>query len=304
MEVKIEKLIKNIEKAIKGKREVIELSLVPLLSGGHLLFMDIPGVGKSTLAEAIARSIDLKFSRIQFTSDLLPSDIIGVNIFNRNSNNFEFRNGPIFSNIVLADEINRASPKTQSALLEAMSERTVSVDNFTYKLPHIFMVIATENPIEFAGTYPLPESELDRFMLSLRMGYPPEDIEKDLMKAGVTHGAKTIESVLTHTDIDQLIEASNKIYAEESVVDYMMNIVQKTRESRFLSFGVSTRGSIEFLKAVKSYAFIKGRTFVIPEDVKIIAPFVLSHRVIAKDRNIKFKEDIIGEIIQNIKAPV
>ncbi len=299
------RIIKNVETVIRGKRDVIEIALTPLLSGGHLIFQDVPGVGKSTLSEAIARSIDATFSRIQFTSDLLPADIIGITIFNKVTNQFEFKKGPIFANIVLADEINRASPKTQSSLLEAMNEGTVTVDGVTYDLPAPFMVIATENPLEFAGTYPLPESELDRFMISLNMGYPPKHIEKEVIKEKSLHNdVKKLESVATIEEIEMLKKEAAKVYVEDSIIDYIMSIIQKTRESDLIEIGVSTRGGIDLLKAVKSYAFIKGRDFVIPDDVKSIAPFALSHRIVTKSDDKKFAKEIILQTLKEVPVPI
>jgi len=299
------KIIRNVEMVIKGKRDVIEIALAPLLSNGHLIFQDIPGVGKSTLSEAISRSIDATFSRIQFTSDLLPSDIIGITIFNKVKNQFEFKKGAIFANIVLADEINRASPKTQSALLEAMNEGTVTVDGITYELPRLFMIIATENPVEFAGTYPLPESELDRFMISLNMGYPPARIEKEIIKEkSMGDAIKKLGSVVSIYDIEKLKRGVTKVYVEDSIVNYIMSIVQKTRESDLIEIGVSTRGVIDFLKVVKGYAFIRGRDFVIPDDVKSIAPFALSHRVIVKSGDKKFAKEIILQTLKEVPVPI
>ena len=301
---KIKDIIENIEKAIRGKKHIVELSLVPLISEGHLLLQDVPGVGKSTLAEAIARSIGGTFKRIQFTSDLLPSDVLGVNIFNRAKNTFEFKKGPIFANIVLADEINRASPKTQSALLEAMSEKNVTIDGITYKLPIPFLVIATENPLEFAGTYPLPESELDRFMMSLSIGYPDETTEKEIMLKGEKREVENIKPVADINDVLYLTKLTKEVFVDQSILNYMIKIVKKTRENEFIKIGISTRGSIEFVNAVKGYAIIKGRNYVIPDDVKYIAPFVLSHRIVAKDGNREFKKEIVLEIINEIEVPL
>lgn len=300
----IEKIISNVEKVIKGKTDIIEFSLIPLFAGGHLLFQDIPGVGKTTLAEAIARSIGGKFSRIQFTADLLPSDITGITIYHKESGKFEFKRGPLFANVILSDEINRASPKTQSALLEAMSEQTITIDNYTYPLPEIFFVIATENPYEFAGTYPLPESELDRFMISLKMGYPPHEIEKEIISEGRTNKSRELSAAISKEDLLSIKNNLNNIYTEASIVDYIMSIVQKTRNSKFISTGVSIRGAIEFVKAVKSFAIIKGRDFVIPEDVKQVAPVALLHRIIFKERETKFKEDILSELIKETQVPI
>ncbi len=304
MNKKIKKIVNNVETVIKGKRDVIIMSLIPLITESHLIFQDIPGVGKSTLAEAIARSIDGIFRRIQFTADMLPSDITGITIFKRKSEEFEFKKGPIFANIILADEINRASPKTQSALLEAMNERTVTIDGVTYKLPKPFFVIATENPIEFSGTYPLPENELDRFMMSLTMGYPPEDIEKDIIKESEQKKASELEPVLTRKEILEIISTVKSIYTEDSIIDYIMRIVRETRNNRFIRIGVSIRGSIDFVRAAKGYAYISERNFVVPDDVKTVAPAVLSHRIVLKETERRFAKEIIHQILQNVQVPL
>ena len=300
----IKKIIDNIERVIRGKRDVIALSLVPLFAEGHLIFQDVPGVGKSTLAEAIARSIGGIYHRIQFTSDLLPSDVIGTNVFDRVSNEFKFRKGPIFSNIVLADEINRASPKTQSALLEAMNESTVTADGITYELPGPFFVIATENPVEFAGTYPLPESELDRFMMSLSIGYPDESVEREIVLKGKKHETKNLFPVSSTKDVLLVIEKAKAVFIEESVLNYAMSIVKSTRKNKFIKIGVSVRGSMEFIKAVKAFALIKGRDYVVPDDVKIIASFALPHRIILKESEKNFDKEIIKQILEEISVPL
>ncbi|MGB9694927.1 MAG: AAA family ATPase [Caldisericaceae bacterium] len=300
----IEKIIANVERVIKGKREVIELSLIPLISGGHLIFIDVPGVGKTTLASALANSIEAKFTRIQFTADLLPSDIVGVSIYKKETGSFEFKKGPVFANIVLADEINRASPKTQSALLEAMSEKTVTVDDFTYNLDNVFLVIATENPSEFSGVYPLPESELDRFMLSIRMGYPSIDVEKQIIREGITDASRLVKPVASLNDILLLRDKAQSIYVEDTVLDYVMKILHETRRSRYIQIGVSTRGGIEFLKAIKCYALIRGRDFVTPDDVKLIATYAIPHRVVLKNSESRFADEIIADILNETKAPV
>ena len=300
----IKKIIDNIERVIRGKRDVIELSLVPLFAEGHLIFQDVPGVGKSTLAEAIARSIGGIYRRIQFTSDLLPSDVIGTNVFDRVSNEFKFRKGPIFSNIVLADEINRASPKTQSALLEAMNEATVTADGITYELPRPFFVIATENPAEFAGTYLLPESELDRFMMSLSIGYPDESVEREIVLKGKKHEAKNLSPVSSTTDVLLIIEKAKTVFIEESVLNYAMSIVKSTRNNKFIKIGISVRGSMEFIKAVKVFALIKGRDYVVPDDVKTIASFALPHRIILKESEKNFDKEIIKQILEETSVPL
>lgn len=301
---RIEKILNNVKKVIKGKDEIIILSLVPLVAEGHLIYIDIPGVGKTTLGESIARSINLKYSRIQFTADLLPTDILGFTVFNREKNTFEFKKGPIFANIVIADEINRAPPKTQSAMLQAMSERSITVDSITYNLDLPFMVIATENPQEFAGTYPLPESELDRFLMSLEIGYPDENSEIEILREDKRFEIKNIESVLESFEILQLIEEAKNVIVEESVLRYLYEIVNKTRSSKFIKLGLSTRGALDYIRASKGLAKIRGRNFVIPEDVKTLAKPVIKHRLIFKEKETKFKEDIIDEIINETKVPI
>ena len=304
LDKRIKKVVDNVEKVIFGKRDTILLSLTPLIAEGHLIYVDIPGVGKTTLAESIARSIDVLTSRIQFTADLLPTDITGVTVYNKETNTFEFRKGPIFANIVIGDEINRAPPKTQSALLEGMSERTVSVDNKRYELPNPFMVIATENPVEFAGTYPLPESELDRFMISLEVGYPESNYELEILQKGKKLEAKDLNPVLTINELNEIIEEAKNVLIEESVLNYLYEIVKKTRTSKYIRLGLSTRGVIDFVKAVKAFAKISGRNFVIPEDVKKLAKPVLKHRLIFKEYEEKLKDEIIETIIYETQVPI
>jgi len=304
LDKRIKKVVDNVEKVIFGKRDTILLSLTPLIAEGHLIYVDIPGVGKTTLAESIARSIDVLTSRIQFTADLLPTDITGVTVYNKETNTFEFRKGPIFANIVIGDEINRAPPKTQSALLEGMSERTVSVDNKRYELPNPFMVIATENPVEFAGTYPLPESELDRFMISLEVGYPESNYELEILQKGKKLEAKDLNPVLTINELNEIIEEAKNVLIEESVLNYLYEIVKKTRTSKYIRLGLSTRGAIDFVKAVKAFAKISGRNFVIPEDVKKLAKPVLKHRLIFKEYEEKLKDEIIETIIYETQVPI
>lgn len=304
LDKRIKKVVDNVEKVIFGKRETILLSLTPLIAEGHLIYVDIPGVGKTTLAESIARSIDVLTSRIQFTADLLPTDITGVTVYNKETNTFEFRKGPIFANIVIGDEINRAPPKTQSALLEGMSERTVSVDNKRYELPNPFMVIATENPVEFAGTYPLPESELDRFMISLEVGYPESSYELEILQKGKKLEAKDLNPVLTINELKEIIEEAKNVLIEESVLNYLYEIVKKTRTSKYIRLGLSTRGAIDFVKAVKAFAKISGRNFVIPEDVKKLAKPVIKHRLIFKEYEEKLKDEIIETIIYETQVPI
>lgn len=301
----------NISQVIKGKPLVIEMTVVALLARGHLLLEDVPGVGKTTLAHSLARSLDCSFKRIQFTSDLLPSDIVGVSIFNRQKQAFEFMPGPIFANIVLADEINRTTPKTQSSLLEAMSEAQISVDNQTYPLSQPFMVIATQNPSEYHGTFPLPESQLDRFLMRLRIGYPtPEEERKVLDRAPSLHPAEGLDPVLTAQDVLDLQAEVDKVFVDESLTEYLLSIVQATRQSELLSLGVSTRGALALSRTAKALALVRGRTYCLPDDIKELAPTVLSHRIMvarsqgARQRSFEQAERIIQDLVESIPVPV
>lgn len=301
----------NIARVIKGKSHVIEMAVVCLLARGHLLLEDVPGVGKTTLAHSLARSLDCSFKRIQFTSDLLPSDIVGVSIFNRQQQAFEFVPGPIFANIVLADEINRTSPKTQSSLLEAMSEAQISVDNQTHPLKQPFMVIATQNPAEYHGTFPLPESQLDRFLMRLRIGYPSvEEERKVLDRPYALHPADILAPVLSAQDVLELQRRIEQVHVDDSVSEYLLAIVQATRQSELLSLGVSTRGALALSNAAKALALVRGREFCLPDDVKELAPIVLSHRVMLsraqgmRIQSFEQAERIILDIVDTIPVPV
>ncbi|MFZ3072797.1 MAG: MoxR family ATPase [Thermodesulfobacteriota bacterium] len=306
---KIAAVKKNLESIIRGKDEVIELSIAALLSKGHLLIEDVPGVGKTTLAFALAKTIDATFRRIQFTSDLMPSDVIGVTVYNEVTRTFEFRHGPIFANIVLADEINRATPKTQSALLEAMNEKQVSVENFTYLLPEPFMLLATQNPVEYSGTFPLPESQLDRFAVSLRMGYPDEETEKSLV--GLSPEAllpSRLTPVLSTTEVTLLQNEAEKVRLDETIVAYIVRLVRETRIRSDVRLGVSTRGAMSFCKVAKAIALINKRTYCIPDDVKKAAVPSLSHRIIPMGRETDpdmaaSGSLIVKEILGSVPAP-
>jgi MoxR-like ATPase len=278
-------LQENVEKVIRGKSEVVQFCIAALLAKGHILLEDVPGVGKTTLAHALARSLSLSFQRIQFTSDLLPADIVGVTIYNQNAQEFEFVSGPIFTNVLLADEINRATPKTQSALLEAMSEGMITVEKRRLPLPDPFLVIATQNPVEHVGTYPLPESQLDRFLMKLTIGYPNTTDEKKLLRAGGAQDAlEHLDSVVEEQEVRDLQDAVAGVHMSESLVDYLMAVVNTTRTHAEVALGVSTRGALTYFKTCQALAMVNGRDFVIPEDVKRLAGPVLSHRIMLKDR--------------------
>ena len=299
-------LQERIESVIRGKSSAVKMALVTLLGRGHLLIEDIPGVGKTTLAFTIAKATNCSFQRIQFTSDLLPTDIIGVNIYNPDSREFEFRPGPVFTNIVLADEINRTNPKTQSALLEAMNERRVSVEKKTLTLPEPFMVIATQNPIEYHGTFPLPESQLDRFMMHIKLGYPTLEYEKRVVLDQSSFDAiESMPPVISAEEIVGMQKAVDCVKIDDSLVGYLMSIVAETRRNEKIRLGVSPRGAQFLLKVAKAAAYYEGRDYVISGDIKELAPFVLGHRIILKTRTyITDAEKVIGEILETIPVPV
>lgn len=283
LEVAVERLQAiedNVCQVLRGKRDVVRLTVVALAARGHVLIEDVPGVGKTTLAQSLARSLSLSFQRVQFTSDLLPSDILGVSVYRRSKEAFEFVPGPIFANVVVADEINRATPKTQSALLEAMAEGTVSVDRQRYNLPQPFLVLATQNPLEHQGTFPLPESQLDRFMMSLEIGYPEASEEASLLlSGGVEDSLETLEPVIDAQELTRLQEIVRRVHVEPKVAAYMVEIAQATRQIAQLSLGVSTRGAQSLYRAAQAAALLEGREFVVPDDVLRLAPAVISHRV-------------------------
>lgn len=292
---------------LKGKVRAVRLSMIALLSGGHILLEDIPGLGKTTLALALARGLGLSFGRVQCTSDLLPTDITGLSIFNREEGKFTFVPGPIFNNVVLVDEINRAMPKTQSALLEAMEERRVTVEGTTHPLPSPFLVIATQNPVEQVGTYPLPESQLDRFMVRTGIGYPPEAIEKAIIKGGSIRDG--IQGLLPLVTSDDILEAQRtvkeKIHLSDRVVDYIHAIVAATRSHRAISSGISTRGAIGMAETAKAHAYLEGRDYVIPEDVKAIAAPVGAHRLILTIDNENLdKGELLNAVLKNVAVPL
>jgi MoxR-like ATPase len=306
---RIRRLEANVARALVGKPEAVRLAVIGLLGRGHLLIEDVPGVGKTTLAQALARSLGASFQRIQFTSDLLPSDILGVSVYDLKRDEFVFKPGPLFANVVLADEINRATPKTQSSLLEAMNEFQVSLDHHTYALPRPFMVLATQNPLEYQGTHPLPESQLDRFLLKIRIGYPGRDDEKEILRGAGVGALEQLAAVLTADQVAQLQRATEKVRVEESLLDYMMAIVEATRRSPLLALGVSPRGSLALLRAAQGHALVDGREYVLPDDVKRVAGPALAHRVLLRARlegpagGELGAEAVIGSLMAEIPVP-
>jgi len=296
--------------AIRGKPEILRLSLVSLLSKGHLLIEDVPGVGKTTLAHAIARSVQCEFHRLQFTSDMLPSDVIGVTIYNAHSEAFEFKPGPIFTNFLLADEINRATPKTQSALLEAMNDSQVTIDGRSLPLPDPFMVVATQNPVEHHGTYPLPESQLDRFLMRLRIGYPDRQSEREILRTAQRPADTHVPIVLSAEDVTRAQEQVQQIRVDDALVDYMLAVVDKTRVSESLALGVSPRGAQALYRASQALALLEGRDYVLPDDVKRLVVPVFAHRVIINTRAVltqrsaELSERILQDILTLVDVPL
>lgn len=302
------KILKNLKKVIVGKDEVLENVLIALLARGHLLIEDVPGVGKTTLVKALAKSMDLSYKRVQFTPDLMPSDIIGVNIYDKNTGTFSFKKGPIFNQIFLADEINRTSPKTQSSLLQAMEEGEISTEENHYILEKPFMVLATQNPLEYQGTFPLPEAQLDRFLMRLSLGYPEKNSEIEILKNyNSIKNLNLIEPVVTQEDILEMQLVVDGLKIHDDIIDYIVNISNTTRVYEDLRLGASPRASIDLLKAVKAKAFLAGRDYVIPDDVKIMTLPVLGHRLIlSPEARIESKniEDIIKGILNRVFVPV
>ncbi len=271
----------NVEKVIHGKSETVRLAVTCLVAGGHLLIEDVPGVGKTALAKSLARSVHGEFGRVQFTPDLLPSDVLGTSVWNQSAGAFEFRHGPVFSNLLLADEVNRASPKTQSALLEAMAEKHVTIDGATYQLPNPFMVIATQNPLEHQGTYPLPESQLDRFLMQLSVGYPDRNAELSLLlDPNQSESLARLEPVATTHDVAMMNRASTSVHASDALADYLVSLAGNSRRSAAFDLGISPRALLGLLGAAKVHAAASGRTYVTPDDVKYLARPVLAHRVV------------------------
>ncbi|NLK42848.1 MAG: MoxR family ATPase [Tissierellia bacterium] len=300
-----EKIVENVSKVIVGKEREIELITISFLSGGHVLLEDIPGMGKTMLIKAFSKTLNLPFNRIQFTPDLLPSDITGINFYNQKSGDFQFREGPLFSNIVLTDEINRATPRTQSALLEAMEEKQITADGVTRKLNMPFMVLATQNPVESYGTFPLPEAQLDRFFMRIKLGYPTKEEEKLIIRKNIKNPLDNIEPVVDKEELDYVLSNISKVTIEEDVMDYLVNIVNETRNKDNIQLGVSPRGSIALFKACQAYAAINGRDYIIPEDIKFMAPYVLNHRIIASGiSNIEDSIELIKELVELVEVPL
>jgi MoxR-like ATPase len=303
-----ERVIINLQRVIHAPDETLQFSFLCLLAEGHLIIEDFPGVGKTSLAKALARSIDCAFSRLQFTPDLLPSDVTGVNVFNQRSNEFEFRPGPVFANILLVDEINRASPKTQAALLECMQERQVTVDGVSYQLPPPFMVMATQNPIEYEGTYPLPEAELDRFTMRIAIGYPPLADEAKMLSVQATdQPLDRLECVASAEELMEAIDDARRVFVEESINRYVVTLLRQTRSDSRLYLGASPRAGIALMRVAKARAIVSGRDYVEPDDVKAVAPTVLAHRLIlapeARSSGLD-AEDLVRSVLERTPVPV
>jgi MoxR-like ATPase len=307
----VSQLQRSIARAIYGKEEAIQLALITLLARGHLLIEDVPGVGKTTLAQALAKSFHCTFQRIQFTSDLLPSDVLGVSVYNPESREFEFRSGPIFANVVLADEINRTTPRTQSALLEAMNEAQVTVDGKTLQLPHPFLVIATQNPVEHHGTYPLPESQLDRFLMRIKMGYPSHETEREILRKHIHDDSiAALEPIADVGDVLEMQEAVARVKVDASLHDYALEIVNRTRKTEQLALGVSPRGTLMLQRAAQARAFLDARDYCLPDDFKQLAVAVFSHRVVDSSRHASLQrksettESVLREIVDSVRVPL
>jgi MoxR-like ATPase len=308
---RIDALRSAVGRVIKGKDEAVRLTVVTLLAGGHLLVEDVPGVGKTTLAQALSRALDCTFQRIQFTSDLLPSDVIGLSVYDERKGSFEFRPGPIFANVVLADEINRTTPKTQSALLEAMAEGHVTVEGVTHPLAAPFMVAATQNPVEHHGTYPLPESQVDRFMLRLRVGYPSADTEREILRDRERGDPLAdLRPVMTGREVAELQRTVTRVRVDDSLVDYLMRVVAATRDSAMLDLGVSPRGSLALFRAAQALALTEGRDFCVPDDIKRLVIPVFAHRLVVNSRfsssfhrRSEEAEGALSEIMKTVSVP-
>jgi MoxR-like ATPase len=307
----VSQLQRSIARAIYGKEEAIQLALITLFARGHLLIEDVPGVGKTTLAQALAKSFHCSFQRVQFTSDLLPSDVLGVSVYQPDTRDFEFRPGPLFANIVLADEINRTTPRTQSALLEAMNEAQITVDGKTHPLPQPFLVIATQNPVEHHGTYPLPESQLDRFLMRIKMGYPSHETEREILRRrAFDNPIETLEPVADVSEVLAMQEAVTHVKVDASLHDYALEIVNRTRNSDQLALGVSPRGTLMLQRAAQARAFLEGRDYCVPDDFKQLAVSVFAHRVVASARHASLQkksettEAALREIVDSVRVPL
>ncbi|MCB5952454.1 MoxR family ATPase [Enterococcus sp. BWT-B8] len=304
---KITSLIDEMEKVILGKRDVLQLTVTAFLAGGHVLFEDIPGVGKTLMVKTLAKAIHGKFSRIQFTPDLLPSDILGISVYNTVSQTFEFHPGPIFTTVLLADEINRTTPRTQAALLEAMSENHVTIDNHTYTLDKHFFVLATQNPVEYEGTYPLPEAQLDRFLFRLQIGYPEFDDELELLMNQQQNKLALVRQVLKFEEIAELKQLAEEVYVDPQVARYALQLVQATRNHDGIILGISPRTAVSFLKAARAFALTEGRSYVIPDDLQRILPAAFGHRLLLKGGYTASDEkiqQILEQIIRRVPVPV
>lgn len=302
-----EKLVENVERVIFGKREAVELTVIGLLCQGHLLIEDVPGVGKTMLARSLARSIGCRFSRIQFTPDMLPSDVTGVSVFNQKTREFEFRPGPIMAQIVLADEINRATPKTQAALLEAMEERQVTVDGVTHLLAEPFLILATQNPIEYEGTFPLPEAQLDRFLLRINLGYPDKEQEIDILDSQqYEHPIRGLDQVIDEQELRDAQEALKEVYVDPLIKSYIVDIVSQTRRHPEVYLGASPRGSLTLYRTAQAFAAIRGRDYVVPDEIKMLAPAALAHRMIvspsARIKDVS-SEAVLSDILSSVPVP-
>lgn len=300
-----EQVLENVSKVIVGKNDEIELLLTAFLAQGHILLEDLPGMGKTVMVRSFSKTLDLPFKRIQFTPDLLPGDITGISYYNQKEKDFEFRKGPLFANVILADEINRATPRTQAALLEAMEEKQITVDGVTRKLSEPFMVLATQNPVETYGTFPLPEAQMDRFLMRITMGYPSLEEEKLILRQTLGNVLESLSSIISETELLALIDEVKKVTCTEEVLTYLLQVVRATREDEEITLGVSPRGSIALYRASQVTAALEGRSYMMPEDVKKMAPYVLNHRIMAEDAyGVEASMKKVQKILESIPVPL